>query len=75
MISDKMTARVAGGTGESHVTKRLAEVSPRLMARRAVVLYLLEGTAAVFGQYCVQGKCGVSGNAAATSANILGHER
>lgn len=74
MFSDKMTARIAGGTGEPQVTKRLAEVSPRLMARIAVVLYLLEGTAAVFGQFFVHGRFVVAGDAGATATNILANE-
>ena len=46
MNSARKTARVPSGIGESQVTKLMAEVSPRFMARIAVVLYLLEGTAA-----------------------------
>jgi len=74
MNSDIKTARVAGGTGDSQVTKRLAEVSPRFLARIAVVLYLLEGTAAVFGQFFVHGRFVVEGSAAATATNILANE-
>ena len=41
----------------------------------AGVFQLLEGLAATYGQVIVLGKVVVDGNAAATAANILGHER
>ncbi len=64
MKSDKMTAR----------TERIAEVSPRFKARMAGVFYVLEGLTAVFGQFFVHGRFVVSGDAAATSTNILANE-
>lgn len=50
-------------------------MSPRLKARMAGVLQLLEGVTAAFGEVIVLGRLVVSGDAAATAANILGHER
>lgn len=55
--------------------ERIAEPSPRLKARMAGVFQLLEALTATFGQVVVLGWLVVSGNAAATAANILGHER
>jgi hypothetical protein len=55
--------------------KRIAEASPRFKARLAGVCQLLEAITATFGQVIVLGRLVVSGNAAATAANILGHER
>jgi hypothetical protein len=55
--------------------ERIAEASPRSLARMAGVSQLLEALTATFGQVVVFGRLVVSGNAAATSANILGHER
>jgi uncharacterized protein DUF4386 len=57
------------------MTERIAEMSPRFKARMAGVCQLLEALTATFGQVIVLGKLVVSGNAAATAANILGHER
>ena len=57
------------------MTDRIAEASPRFKARMAGVFQLLEGLAATYGQVIVLGKVVVDGNAAATAANILGHER
>jgi hypothetical protein len=54
---------------------RIAEASPRLTARMACACQLLEAITATFGQVIVLNKLVVSGNAAATAANILGHER
>ena len=53
----------------------IAETSPRFRARMAGVFQLLESLTATFGQVIVLGKLVVSGNATATAANILGHER
>jgi hypothetical protein len=50
-------------------------MSPRFKARMAGVFQLLEAVTAAFGEVIVLGKLVVSGNAAATAANILGHER
>jgi hypothetical protein len=55
--------------------ERIAEASPRFKARMAGVFQLLEALAATFGQVIVLDKLVVAGNAAATAANILGHER
>jgi Domain of unknown function (DUF4386) len=55
--------------------KRIAEASPRFKSRMAGVFQLLEAITATFGQVIVLDKLVVSGNAAATAANILGHER
>jgi hypothetical protein len=55
--------------------ERIAEASPRFKARMAGVFQLLEALTATFGQVVVLGWLVVSGNAAATAANILGHER
>jgi hypothetical protein len=51
------------------------ERSPRFLARLAGVFQGLEGVTAAFGQVVVPGRLVVFGNAAATAANILGHER
>jgi hypothetical protein len=55
--------------------ERIAEVSPRFKARMAGVFQLLEALTATFGEVIVLDRLVVSGNAAATAANILGHER
>src|SRR5712692_5253910 len=55
--------------------ERIVEASPRSLARMAGVSQVLEGTTATFGQVVVLGRLVVFGNAAATAANILGHER
>lgn len=57
------------------MTERMAETSPRFRARMAGVFQLLESLTATFGQVIVLGRLVVSGDAAATAANILGHER
>jgi hypothetical protein len=57
------------------MTERIAEASPRSLARMAGVFQLLEAVTATFGQVIVLGRLVVAGNAAATAANILGHER
>jgi hypothetical protein len=54
---------------------RITEASPRSLARMAGVFQGLEGTTATFGQVIVLGRLVVFGKAAATSANILTHER
>jgi len=53
----------------------ITEASPRFRARMAGVFQLLEALTATFGQVIVLGRLVVSGNAAVTAANILGHER
>src|ERR1700675_4520804 len=55
--------------------ERIAETSPRFKARMAGVCQLMEAVTAAFGEVIIPGKLVVSGNAAATAANILGHER
>ena len=55
--------------------ERIAEASPRFKARMAGLFQLLEGLTAAFGQVIVRDRLVVAGNAAATAANILGHER
>jgi len=57
------------------MTDRIAEASPRFRARMSGIFQLLEGLTATYGQVIVLGKVVVAGNAAATAANILGHER
>ena len=57
------------------MTERIAETSPRFRARVAGVFEMLEGMTSAFGQVFVLGKLIVYGNAAATAANILGHQR
>src|SRR6202521_2357709 len=53
--------------------ERIAEASPRFKARMAGACQLREAITATFGQVIVLNKLVVSGNAAATAANILGH--
>jgi Domain of unknown function (DUF4386) len=55
--------------------ERTAETSPRFKARMAGVCQLMEAVTAAFGEVIIPGKLVVAGNAAATAANILGHER
>jgi hypothetical protein len=57
------------------LTGRLGEASPRFKARMAGAFQLLEALTATFGEVIVLGRLVVSDNAAATAANILGHER
>jgi hypothetical protein len=51
------------------------EMSPRSKARLAGVFEAIEGLTSSFGQVIVLGRLVVAGNAVATAANILGHER
>lgn len=55
--------------------ERIAEASPRFKARIAGVCQLMEAVTAACGQVIIPGKLVVAGNAAATAANIMGHER
>ena len=55
-------------------TARIAEFSPRFRARMAGVFEALEGLTASLGQVFILGGLVVSGNAAATAANLLGHQ-
>jgi hypothetical protein len=57
------------------MTEPITEASPRFKARMAGAFQLLEALTATFGQVIVLGRLVVSGNAAGTAANILGHER
>src|SRR5579864_3752061 len=57
------------------MTQRIAQASPRFKARMAGVCQLMEAVTAASGQVIILGKLVVAGNAAATAANILGHER
>src|SRR6202521_4319691 len=59
--------------GADEMTDRIGDASPRLKARMAGACQLLEAITATFGQVIVLNKLVVSGNAAATAANILGH--
>jgi hypothetical protein len=57
------------------VSVQRVAASPLLKARIAGACQLLEGITATFGEVIVPGRLVVAGNAAATAANILGHER
>jgi hypothetical protein len=57
------------------LTDRITQASPRFKARMAGVFRLLEAVTASFPGVFVLGRLVVDGNAAATAANILGHER
>jgi hypothetical protein len=57
------------------MTDRITERSPRFKARMAGVFEALEGLTSASGQVVILGRLVVAGNAAATAANILGHER
>ena len=55
------------------MTERIAETSPRFKARMAGVFYLLTILTGIFAQGFVSERLVVSGDAAATAANILTH--
>jgi Domain of unknown function (DUF4386) len=55
--------------------ERTAEASPRFKARMAGFCQLMEAVTAASGEVIIPGKLVVAGNAAATAASILGHER
>ena len=61
--------------GTSRTTAPKAGLSPRSLGRIAGVCQLLEAITATFGQVIILGRFVVTGNATATAANILGHER
>ena len=61
--------------GGYEMMQRIAESSPRLRARMAGVFQLLEAVTAASGEVIILDRLVVTGNAAATAANILGHER
>jgi hypothetical protein len=54
--------------------EQISEASPRLKARMAGLFELLEALTSGFGQVLVPRMLVVSGNAAATAANVLAHE-
>lgn len=54
--------------------ERILEASPRLRARMAGFFELLEALTSGFGQVLVPGMLVVSGDAAATAANVLAHQ-
>jgi hypothetical protein len=56
------------------VTGRVAEASPRLMARIAGLLYLIVIVGGIFAEIFVRGRLVVLGDAAATAHNIVTHE-
>ena len=56
------------------MTKPLRDWSPRARARLAGLFEALEGALFTYGQVFVLDKLTVSGNAAATAANLLAHE-
>jgi hypothetical protein len=56
------------------MTRQVAAMSPRLMARMAGALYCLEGTAAFLGQFFIRPRLVVSGDAATTANTILTHQ-
>lgn len=56
------------------LTKRITEMSPRLLARIAGLLYLIVILGGIFAEIFVRGRLVVHGDAAATAHNILAHE-
>ena len=58
----------------AEISQRIAERSPHSLARMAGLFQVLEGTTATCGQVIILGKLYVSGNAAASAANILAHQ-
>jgi hypothetical protein len=56
------------------MTERIAEVSPRSLARITGVFYLINILTGIFAQGFVNDRLVVSGDAAATATNILTHE-
>ncbi len=57
------------------MTEQFTKASPRLKARMAGVFEALEGAGSAGGQVAIRGRLVVTGNAAATATNILGHEQ
>ena len=55
--------------------ERITETSPAFKARMAGVFQFFEGLTSTSGQVIILGRLVVAGSAAATAANILGHER
>ena len=60
---------------QTDMTVQITETSTRFKATMAGACQLLEALTAGFGEVIVLDRLVVSGNAAATAANILGHER
>src|SRR5262245_56942028 len=54
--------------------ERNRKISPRFLARMAVILAVIEGEAQVWGQLRIPGRLVVNTDAAATAVNILGNE-
>lgn len=67
--------RVEGNVSTDTKKEQTQYISPRSLARMAGASQLLEAITATFGQVIVLGRLIVSGNAAATAANILGHKQ
>jgi len=57
----------------SAISLKMTGTSPRSLARQAGICQLLAAITATFGEVIIPGKLFVSGNVAATAANILGH--
>jgi len=55
--------------------KRISEMSPRFKARLAGAFELLEGSTSTIGQVVILGRLVIAGDAAATAANLVGHQR
>src|SRR5436189_6455808 len=60
--------------GRPEMTDRTIETSPQLYARIGGVLYLIIIVVGLFGEAFVRDRLIVSGDAAATAANIMSHE-
>lgn len=73
MNSHRLTARVADGTGDSHVTEWTREASPRSKARVASVTYGLFFLTLTIGRLLTDGLV-VPDEAQAMAKNILAHE-